>query len=72
MVQLILQHFTKQSSLLCNGNMVAKIYNDDFKDMERWCIKYPNTTYVLTHLGDSLQNVKARIGLSTLYPNLLL
>jgi predicted TIM-barrel fold metal-dependent hydrolase len=53
-------------------NMIVQIHNDDTKDMERLCILFPDSTFILAHLGDSPEEVKARIDLTKRYPNLYL
>ena len=53
-------------------NMVVHIHNDDALDMERLCAQFPENTFVLAHLGESPEDVRARIGLAGKYPNLYL
>ena len=53
-------------------NMVVHMHNDDYRDMGRLCARFPQTTFVLAHLGESPEDVRARIGLTAVYPNLYL
>jgi predicted TIM-barrel fold metal-dependent hydrolase len=64
--------FSEAIRLATQLNMVVQIHNDDAADMERLCRQFPDTTFVLAHLGDSPEEVKARIGLAERYPNLYL
>lgn len=50
--------------------MVVHIHNDDAQDMDRLCRKFPDVTFVLAHLGDSPEEVRDRIDLTTLHQNL--
>ena len=53
-------------------NMVVHIHNDDAQDMGRLCREFPGVTFVLAHLGDSPEEVRERIDLTTRYRNLYL
>ena len=53
-------------------NMVVHIHNDDARDMARLCREFPGITFVLAHLGDSPEEVRERIDLTTHYRNLYL
>ena len=53
-------------------NMVVQIHNDSASDMARLCTDFPQTTFVLAHLGDSPEEVEERIGLAARFPNLSL
>jgi hypothetical protein len=52
--------------------MVIHIHNDDDGDMERLCREFPKATFVLAHLGDEMDQVQRRIGLTAQYANLYL
>ena len=64
--------FTDAVRLATDLNMVVHIHNDDALDMDRLSLEFPDTVFVLAHLGDSPHDVKARIGLSERHPNLYL
>ena len=53
-------------------DMVVQIHNDSAGDMARLCDDFPQTTFVLAHLGDSPEEVEERIGLAARFPNLSL
>jgi predicted TIM-barrel fold metal-dependent hydrolase len=53
-------------------DMVVQIHNDSVSDVARLCAEFPQTLFVLAHLGDSPEEVEARIGLAHRYPNLYL
>lgn len=53
-------------------NMVVQIHNDSASDMAQLCADFPQTTFVLAHLGDSPEEVENRIGLAARFPNLSL
>jgi len=52
--------------------MVVQIHNDSSSDMARLLTEFPQTTFVLAHLGDSPEEVEERIGLAARFPNLYL
>ena len=62
--------FTDAIQLATDLNMVIQIHNDCTLDMDRLCLEFPDTVFVLAHLGDSPRDVKARIGLTERHPNL--
>jgi len=64
--------FTDAVHLATKLNMVIHIHNDDDTDMERLCREFPQTTFVLSHLGDEPDQVKRRIDLTAKYPNIYL
>jgi predicted TIM-barrel fold metal-dependent hydrolase len=64
--------FKDAINLATQINMIVQIHDDDTKEMERLCILFPDTTFILAHLGDSTEEVKARIDLTKHYPNLYL
>jgi predicted TIM-barrel fold metal-dependent hydrolase len=53
-------------------DMVVQIHNDSASDMARLCADFPQTTFVLAHIGDSPEEVEERIGLAARFPNLYL
>jgi hypothetical protein len=53
-------------------DMVVQIHDDSADDMARLCTSFPQTTFVLAHLGDSPQEVEERIALAARFPNLYL
>ena len=64
--------FADALNLAADLNMVVQIHNDDDADMERLCAEFPETTFVLSHLGDESESVKRRIAMTARYPNLSL
>jgi predicted TIM-barrel fold metal-dependent hydrolase len=64
--------FAAAVGLAAELNMVVQIHNEDVADMARLCAASPDTTFVLSHLGDSPQEVKDRIDLTARFPNLYL
>lgn len=66
------QAFGKAVRLATKLNMVLHIHNDDFADMDRLCHEFPQTTFILAHLGESPDDVKQRIILTEKHPNLYL
>jgi len=53
-------------------NMIIQIHNDDTQQMSKLCFQHPETTFILAHLGDSPEEVKERIQLASIHPNLYL
>jgi uncharacterized protein len=53
-------------------DMVVQIHDDSASDMARLLTEFPQTTFVLAHLGDSPEEVEERIGLAARFPNLYL
>lgn len=53
-------------------DMVVQMHNDSASDMARLCADFPQTTFVLAHIGDSPEEVEERIGLAARFPNLFL
>jgi hypothetical protein len=53
-------------------DMVVQIHDDSASDMARLLAQFPQTTFVLAHLGDSPEEVEERIGLAARFPNLYL
>ena len=64
--------FAEMLQLASELHMVVHIHDDDYRDVGRLCAQFPNTTFVLAHLGESPEDVRARIGLAALHPNLYL
>jgi uncharacterized protein len=58
--------------LAAKMNMVVQIHDDSASDMARLLVEFPQTTFVLSHLGDSPEEVAERIGLAARFPNLFL
>lgn len=52
--------------------MVVQIHADDTREMGRLCERHPQISFVLAHLGNSPQEVVARIDLAAGTPNLTL
>lgn len=64
--------FSEVMRLAGSLGMILQIHNDDDADMDRLCAEFPQTTIVLSHLGDDPDQVRRRIALSGRYPNLYL
>jgi predicted TIM-barrel fold metal-dependent hydrolase len=64
--------FGQAVALATRLEMVIHIHNDDDADMDRLCLEFPKTTFVLAHLGDGPDEVQRRIDLTTRHPNLYL
>ena len=66
------QAFGDLLRLATDLDMVVQIHNDSASDMARLCGDFAETTFVLAHLGDSPEEVEARIALAGRFPNLYL
>ena len=64
--------FSEAMLLAAQLNMVVHIHNDDIEDMDRLCRQFPDTTFVLAHLGDEPEQVTRRIELGARFANLYL
>jgi predicted TIM-barrel fold metal-dependent hydrolase len=64
--------FAASLTLATDLGMVVHLHDDDYRDMDRLCTHFPETTFVLAHLGESPEDVRARIGLTATHPNLYL
>jgi hypothetical protein len=64
--------FAEMLQLATELDMVVHIHDDDCQDVSRLCARFPHTTFVLAHLGESPADVRARIGLAAVHPNLYL
>ena len=64
--------FAEMLQLATELDMVVHIHDDDYQDVSRLCARFPHTTFVLAHLGESPADVRARIGLAAVHPNLYL
>jgi uncharacterized protein len=64
--------FSAALQLATRLNMVVQIHNDSVEDMARLCAQFPQTTFLLAHLGDAPEEVAARIELAARFPNLYL
>ena len=64
--------FAEMLQLATELDMVVHIHDDDYQDVSRLCTRFPHTTFVLAHLGESPADVRARIGLAAVHPNLYL
>ena len=64
--------FAEMLQLATELNMVVHVHDDDYQDVSRLCARFPHTTFVLAHLGESPADVRARIGLAAVHPNLYL
>jgi hypothetical protein len=66
------QAFAAAIRLPTEMDMVVQIHDDSASDMARLCADFPQTTFVLAHLGDSPEEVAERIGLAEQFSNLYL
>jgi len=64
--------FAEILHLAAELRMIVQIHNDDDADMERLCSGFPETTFVLSHLGDEPDSVMRRIAMTARYSNLSL
>jgi len=64
--------FAEMLQLATELDMIVHIHDDDYQDVSRLCARFPHTTFVLAHLGESPADVRARIGLAAVHPNLYL
>jgi predicted TIM-barrel fold metal-dependent hydrolase len=64
--------FAEMLQLATELDMVVHIHDDDYQDVSRLCARFPHTTFVLAHLGESPADVRARIGLAAVHPTLYL
>jgi predicted TIM-barrel fold metal-dependent hydrolase len=64
--------FAEAMELANELDMVVHIHNDYIDDMDRLCREFPSLDFVLAHLGDSPEEVRERIDLTTRHKNLYL
>jgi len=64
--------FADMVHLATRLNMIVNFHEDDYREVERICQAFPDTTLVLAHLADTPEDTVNRIGLAQRYPNLYL
>jgi predicted TIM-barrel fold metal-dependent hydrolase len=64
--------FRKAIRAATQMDMIVQIHNDSSEDMARLLAEFPETTFVLAHLGDAPEEVEERIALAARFRNLYL